>query len=304
MKESKFTYIIKEDDEGLKVKELMKRRFGFSSRLMRKLKVQGGVELNGAFVKLYEKGKAGDTLTVELPEETSEFEPENIKISVLYEDDDLLLINKQPGYVVHPTKGHANHTIANGLMQYMIDTDQSFKIRFINRLDMDTSGVLLIGKNSHCQDDFSKQAAENKVEKKYTAIVKGLVKEDAGTVDEPIGLEEVDHVRRTVRDDGYPSVTHYRVLERYEKGYTMVELLLETGRTHQIRVHMAHLGHPVVGDVLYGKQEDLLIERQALHAKSLSFLHPVSRRPMTVEAPLPQDMQRLMEKLGPAAAVD
>lgn len=299
MKESKFTYTIEENDKGLMVKELLRRRFGFSSRLMRRLKVQGGVELNGAFVKLYEKGKAGDRLTVELPEERSQFEPENMKINVLYEDDDLILINKQPGCVVHPTKGHVNHTIANGLMQYMIDTEQSFKIRFINRLDMDTSGVLCVGKNSHCQDDFSKQAGKNSVEKKYMAVVRGIVEDECGTVDCPIGLEDADHVRRIVKENGYPSVTHYRVLSRYEKGYSLVKLLLETGRTHQIRVHMEHMGHPVVGDVLYGKQEDLLIERQALHARSLSFDHPVKRTRMTVEAPLPEDMIRLLEKLGP-----
>ncbi|WP_130863919.1 RluA family pseudouridine synthase [Bacilliculturomica massiliensis] len=296
MSERTFVYTIKEGDEGLKVKELLRRRLGFSSRLMRKLKVQGGVELNGCFVRLYEKGRPGDLLTVTMPEERSQFEPENIRINVLYEDDDLLFINKQPGMVVHPTKGHVDHTIANGLMQYMLDTDQSFKIRFINRLDMDTSGVLLIGKNSHCQDDFAKQAAENRVEKKYTAVVRGVMEEEEGTVDLPIALEQEDHVRRAVRQDGYPSVTHYRVLERY-LGYTLVELLLETGRTHQIRVHMAHIGHPVVGDILYGKQEDLLIDRQALHAKSLSLLHPVTRSPLTVEAPLPEDMICLIEKL-------
>lgn len=297
---NRFQYNIVKTDEDLRVKEILRRRLGFSSRLMRKLKVEGGVELNGQFVKLHAKGKAGDVLTVDMPEEKSQFEPEAIKINALYEDKDLLLINKQPGYVVHPTKGHVNHTIANGLMQYMLDTDQSFKIRFINRLDMDTSGVLAIGKNSHSQDDFTKQVKENKVEKKYVAVVKGIVAGDAGVIDLPIDLESPDHVRRAVVEGGYPSVTRYKVLARYEKGYSLVELLLETGRTHQIRVHMAHIGHPVVGDVLYGIREDLLIDRQALHAKSLSFLHPATRKPMTVEAPLPPDMERLLGKLGRA----
>lgn len=299
MNKSKFTYVLKKEDEELRIREILKRRLGFSSRLVRKLKIQGGVELNGAFTKLFEKGRVGDTLTVDLPEETSQFEPEPIPIQVLYEDSDLLLINKQPGFVVHPTKGHANHTIANGLMQYMIDTDQAFKIRFINRLDMDTSGVLLIGKNSHCQDDFTRQASENLVEKKYLAVVHGWPQEEEGTVDEPIGLAQEDQVQRIVRGDGYPSVTHYRVLSRYEAGFSLVELLLETGRTHQIRVHMAHLGHPIVGDVLYGTQEEALIGRQALHARSLSFVHPVKGGPMTAEAPLPEDMLCLLEKLGP-----
>jgi 23S rRNA pseudouridine1911/1915/1917 synthase len=276
MNQSKFEYIIQEKDKELPIKELLKRNFGFSSRLMTKLKVNQLVQLNGVFVKMYEKGSPGDRITVFLPREKSDFEPENIPISVVYEDDDLLIINKQPGYVVHPTKGHPCHTMANGIMKYMLDNHKHFKIRFINRLDMDTSGLLAIAKNSHCQDDLSKQMSENGVMKKYVAVVKGLITEEEGTVDLPIDREHVDHVKRAVIDDGYPSVTHYRVLERFQKGYTLVELVLETGRTHQIRVHMSHIGHPIVGDVLYGEASVWLIERQALHAKYLSFRHPVT----------------------------
>ena len=292
------TYIIRKEDEELRIKEILRRRLHFSSRLMRRLKVENGVMLNDEVAKLYIQVKEGDVVSVFMPKETSGFEPEDIPITVLYEDDDLLLINKQPGHVVHPTKGHVNHTIANGVMRYMIDTDQSFKIRFINRLDMDTSGVLAIGKNSHCQDDFFRQTEQDKVEKKYVAVVRGIIAEDKGTIDLPIDLEQENHVRRAVVEGGYPSVTHYRTLARYKSGYTMVELSLETGRTHQIRVHMAHIGHPIVGDVLYGVPEEELITRQALHAVSLGFYHPVTGEAMKVEAPLPEDMQQLLEKLG------
>lgn len=297
MTDSKFDYITTETDKELPVKELLKRNFGFSSRLLTKLKVHGGVELNGAPVKMYIKPEPGSRITVRLPREKSEFEPENIPISVVFEDDDLLIINKQPGFVVHPTKGHPCHTIANGIMNYMEQNNKSFKIRFINRLDMDTSGLLIVAKNSHCQDDFSKQMMDNAVKKKYVAVVKGILKKDQGTIDLPIDREQEDHVKRAVMDGGYPSVTHYKVLERYKKGYTLVELLLETGRTHQIRVHMSHIGHPVVGDVLYGEAEVWLIERQALHAKYLSFTHPVSGEAMEVAAPLPQDILKLIEKI-------
>lgn len=297
MKVSKFDYITTESDKELPVKELLKRNFGFSSRLLTKLKVHGGVELNGEPVKMYIKPEPGSRISVRLPQEKSEFEPENIPISVVYEDDDLLIINKQPGFVVHPTKGHPCHTIANGIMNYMEQNNKSFKIRFVNRLDMDTSGLLIIAKNSHCQDDFTKQMMDNAVKKKYVAVVKGLLDEDQGTIDMPIDREQEDHVKRAVMDGGYPSVTHYKVLERYKKGFTLIELLLETGRTHQIRVHMSHIGHPVVGDVLYGVAEVWLIERQALHAKSLSFTHPVTRKFMEVTAPLPQDILELMEKI-------
>jgi 23S rRNA pseudouridine1911/1915/1917 synthase len=298
MEKEKFEYIIKKSDTELPVKELLKRNFGFSSRLMAKLKVHGGVERNGSPVKMYEKSLPGDRITVMLPKERSAFIPENIPISVVYEDDDLLIINKQPGYVVHPTKGHPCHTIANGVMNYMIKQDKHFKIRFINRLDMDTSGLLVVAKNSHSQDDFSKQMSENAVIKKYIAIVKGVMEEDEGTIDLPIDKEQEDQLKRAVREGGYPSVTHYKVLNRFSKGYTMVELVLETGRTHQIRVHLSHLGYPVVGDVLYGQAAVWLIERQALHAESLSFLHPVTKKRMEVTAPLPEDMLKLLEKIG------
>jgi 23S rRNA pseudouridine1911/1915/1917 synthase len=297
MNQSKFELIIKENEKELPVKELLKRNFGFSSRLMTKLKVNDLVYLNGVPVKMYQKGNPGDRITVFLPKEKSEFEPENIPISVVYEDDDLLIINKQPGYVVHPTKGHPCHTMANGIMNYMLTQQKHYKIRFINRLDMDTSGLLAVAKNSHCQDDMSRQMSENGVTKKYAAVVKGIIAEEVGTVDLPIDREHEDHVKRAVLKDGYPSVTHYKVLERFEKGYTLVELILETGRTHQIRVHMSHIGHPIVGDVLYGEASVWLIERQALHARFLSFRHPVNGQFMELEAPLPDDMQALLEKI-------
>lgn len=297
MNQSKFEYLITEKDKELPIKELLKRNFNFSSRLMTKLKVHDCVKLNGEHIKLYMKGNPGDKISISLPKEKSDFEPENINIEVVYEDDDLLIINKQPGYVVHPTKGHPCHTMANGIMNYMIKNKKNFKIRFINRLDMDTSGLLVIAKNSHSQDDFSKQMSENKVEKRYLAVVKGIIEQDFGTIDLPIDKEEEDAVKRIVREDGYPSKTHFTVVERFDKGYTLVELLLETGRTHQIRVHMAHIGHPVVADALYGEPAVLLIERQALHAASLSFCHPVSKEKMTVAAPLPEDMKKLIEKI-------
>ncbi len=297
MNQSKFEYIIKENDKELPIKELLKRHFGFSSRLMTKLKVNDCVRLNGNLVKMYQRGCPGDRITVSLPGEKSDFEPENIPISVVYEDEDLLIINKQPGYVVHPTKGHPCHTMANGIMNYMLENQKHFKIRFINRLDMDTSGLLAIAKNSHCQDDMSRQMSENRVTKKYVAVVKGVIAEEEGTVDLPIDREHEDHVKRAVIQGGYPSVTHYKVLERFEKGYTLLELVLETGRTHQIRVHLSHIGHPIVGDVLYGEASVWLIERQALHAKFLSFRHPVTGTDMELEAPLPGDMLELLKKI-------
>lgn len=292
-----FKYIIKKEDKELQIKELLKRRLGLSSRLLRKLKKDDYVCLNGKPIMMFEKGIVGEEITVSLPKESSGFEPQPIPIDVIYEDNDLLLVNKQPGYVVHPTKGHPNNTIANGIMQYMIDRGESYKIRFINRLDMDTTGVLLIGKNSHCQDDFARQVDRGSVVKKYIAVVNGIVNEDVGKIDEPIGKPIDDKVRRAVISNGSPSVTHYRVLERFKKQYTLIELTLDTGRTHQIRVHMAHIGHPIVGDELYGNQAIWMIDRQALHAIQLDFDHPVTKERMSVTADLPQDIKSLLQQI-------
>ncbi|MBE6034158.1 RluA family pseudouridine synthase [Aminipila sp.] len=294
---NKFQYIVTEEDRGISYKELVRSNFTFSSRLMTKLKQNNLVFINGESIKMYLPATPGDIITIELPEETSNFIPEPIDIHPVFEDSDLLIINKQPGYVVHPTKGHPLHTMANGIMKYMIDTNQSFKIRFINRLDMNTSGLLAVAKNSHSQDEFTKQMKENKVAKRYAAIVKGIIKEDSGTVNAPLGRPDPERVERGVMENGAPSVTHYKVLERYETGYTLVELLLETGRTHQIRVHMSHIGFPILGDHLYGGENPWLIERQALHARYLSFYHPVSAKWMEVEAPLPDDMLETIEKI-------
>ena len=293
----RYQYIIKNEDTELPIKELLKRRLGISSRLLRKLKDGDRVYLNGRKVKLFERGRTGEKITVVLPEESSGFPPEPIPIDVIYEDPDLLAINKQPGFVVHPTKGHPCHTIANGLMKYMLDRGDNYKIRFINRLDRDTTGILLIGKNSHCQDDFARQASEGRVEKKYIAIVKGLVMQEKGIIDLPVGKPVDDQIKRAVIPDGYPSITHYRVLERFEKGYTLVRISLETGRTHQIRVHMSHIGHPVLGDVLYGGEAVRLIERQALHAEQLHFQHPITGDRLSLHAPLPEDMENLLHLL-------
>nr|WP_315023165.1 RluA family pseudouridine synthase [uncultured Aminipila sp.] len=294
---NKFQYIVKTEDAGTPYKELIRNNFTFSSRLMSKLKQNNLVFVNGKSIKMYLPSNPGDIITIELPEEKSDFIPEPIDVNPVYEDSDLLIINKQPGYVVHPTKGHPLHTMANGIMKYMIDTNQNFKIRFINRLDMNTSGLLVVAKNSHSQDAFTKQMKENKVAKRYVAIVKGIIDEDSGTINAPLGRPDPEKIERGVVEGGYPSVTHYKVLERYEKGYTLVELLLETGRTHQIRVHMSHIGYPVLGDHLYGGENPWLIERQALHARFLSFYHPVTGKFMEVEAPLPEDMLETIEKL-------
>lgn len=294
-----FIHEVTEEETKLEIKDIMRLHFDFSARLRNKVKREKLVTLNGEKTDGWIKPNAGDVIKVTLPDEKSNFQPQPIPIQPVFEDDDILVINKQPGVIVHPTKGHPTGTIANGLMNYMDQTGNPFKIRFVNRLDMDTSGLLVIAKNSYCQNDYTRQMRENSVEKRYIAIVKGIIEEDNGTIDLPIGRPDPNDVRRGVMENGSPSVTHYKVLNRYDKrGYTLVELLLETGRTHQIRVHMSHIGHPVLGDWLYGGDNVLLIERQALHAARLTFTHPITKKRMTLEAPVPSDMTNAIAKLN------
>jgi len=309
---SKFRYIVTHSDADCSIKELVRNNFSFSSRMMARIKRANCIYLNGEPVRLFIVPNPGDVIDVDLPEEHSDFIPQNIPVIPVFEDDDLLIINKPAGYVVHPTAGHPVNTMANGIAKYIIDTNQSFKVRFINRLDMDTSGLLIIAKNAHCQETISKQMKAGQVSKKYIALVTGILEKETGTVDLPIGRPDPERVERGVMENGHPSVTHYTVLRRFKQitkttsdsstentngGFSLVELSLETGRTHQIRVHMSHIGHPIVSDHLYGKENARLIERQALHAHFVSFYHPATGEFMELSAEIPADIQNLIRKL-------
>ena len=295
---TEFIHKVTKEDEGMEVREIMRTYFDFSARLRNKIKREKLVMLNDEQTPGWIKPEVGDVIRIDLPEEKSHFEPQPIPLDPVYEDDDLLIINKQPGLIVHPTKGHPTGTVANALMYYMELTGKPFKIRFVNRLDMDTSGLLVVAKNAYCQNDYTRQMKENLVQKRYLAIVKGILENDHGIIDLPIGRPDPENVARGVMEGGAPSVTHYTVRERFlQSGYTLVELLLETGRTHQIRVHMSHIGHPVLGDWLYGGVNIDLIERQALHAASLTFTHPITKEQLTLTAPVPEDMQNVLRRL-------
>ncbi|MCQ2545197.1 MAG: RluA family pseudouridine synthase [Clostridia bacterium] len=293
---TEFKHIVTSEDDGMEVREIMRKHFDFSARLRNRIKRERLTLLNGEETEGWFKVYAGDEIKIVLPEERSHFPPQPIPLDIVYEDNDIMLINKQPGLIVHPTKGHPAGTVANALTYYMEQTGIQWKIRFVNRLDMDTSGLLLVAKNSYSQNDITNQMRRNTIHKKYISIVKGVIEQESGTIDLPIGRPDPDDVRRGVMEEGAPSVTHYKVLERL-KGYTLVELLLETGRTHQIRVHMSYIGHPVLGDHLYGGENVLLIERQALHAEKLSFIHPMTKKPVEFSAELPEDMKKAIDKL-------
>ena len=337
MREFKYTITAADIEEGLDIRTIMRRQFSFSARLRSKIKRNRTVYMNGEQTPVWISPKEGDVLTVAIPDETSYFEPEDVPVLPLYEDEDLLVVNKPAGYTVHPTRGHKSGTMANGVAKYMLDTGQSFKIRFINRLDMETSGVLLLGKNQLSQGELMKQMKADTVTKLYRAIVHGIPEESQGIIDEALAYHRDGSLKRVVEDDGKPSETHYRVIESFPaipgageddalaQAFSLVELDLKTGRTHQIRVHMAHIGCAVVGDSLYGEIENpelhelppaaedeeinyrdlpprvsvdaALIGRQALHSYFTAFDHPVTGKRIEVTAPLPEDMAQLLEKL-------
>lgn len=284
----KYNHTVTEEEVGMSINEILRSNFNFSARFKTKIKFQNLLDLNGVEAKGFMKPEAGDLISIRLPRESSDFPAEDIPISVLYEDDDLLVINKQPGIIVHPTKGHPYHTIANGLMKYMQDTDQEFKIRFANRIDMDTSGIVICAKNANAQDSISNQMKGKDVVKKYIAIVHGRVDKDL-EINLPVGRPDEVSIRRCVMEDGKDATTLVRVLEAFED-YSLLELTILTGRTHQIRVHLSHIGHPIIGDALYEGEAPGLIDRQALHAYHIEFVHPLSGNRLTIEAPYPDDM--------------
>lgn len=284
-------YTIQENDKT--VKAILSEKLHFSKRLMRKLEMQDRVLVNGKPVRLNKSVFAEDLITVMFGDEQDEYDAVDIPIDVLHEDDDLLIVNKPPYIVVHPTKSHFNNTIANGVAYYYESQGVKRKVRFVNRLDMNTSGIVIIAKNAYVHNELSKQLRINRIEKRYYAVVEGVVDEDKGTVNEPICRLNDDDVIRVVSSEGKESITHYEVIERYMDA-SLLRLSLDTGRTHQIRVHMKHIGHPVIGDVLYGNESGL-IGRQALHCYEMRFMHPISKEMLTVKAPVPEDMNELIQ---------
>lgn len=283
-------------DEESTLKEILLDRLNFSVRSLSKMKRDQTVSVNGEFKKPSTKIKKGDLIEVKIEEDMAGFEPQDLDLKVLHDDFDIIMVNKPPFMVVHPTKSHSDKTIANGVTDYIIKKNEKVKVRFVNRLDMNTSGLVIIAKNAYAHHTLSVDMKEDKVEKKYITVVKGIVKDDYGTIDEPIYRPTEDSIKRVVDDRGQASITHYKVLERLNDA-TLLEVKLETGRTHQIRVHMNHIGHGIIGDELYGYVDENLINRQALHAYSLEFNQPRTKEKLKFEAQLPEDIKILIEKL-------
>lgn len=287
--------------EGTKLREYLKREMGISTRLIRSASIQKRIFINNEVVKMNRVIKNGEIIKIDLEKEESQnIAPEKIDIDIVYEDEDILVVNKKPFMVVHPTKTYQSGTLANGVINYFMESNQNCIVRLVSRLDMNTSGLIIIAKNQFSHGMLSKAMSENKVEKRYLAIVHGIFKEKQGTIDKPIyrpeGIE--NGTRRVVDERGQRSITHYKVVEEFSDS-SLVECKLETGRTHQIRVHLSYLGHPIYGDVLYGDgdNEGDLIERQALHAYGLDFKSPRTEKELLLRADLPDDMKELIDKL-------
>ena len=292
---------VNEIEEGTKIREYLKAELGLSTRLIRSASIGKRIFVNDEVVKMNKVLQSGDIIKIDLAkEESQDITPEKMDIDIVYEDEDILVVNKIPFMVVHPTKSYQSGTLANGVINYFNESNQNCIVRLVSRLDMNTSGLIIIAKNQFSHGMLSKEMSENKVGKRYLAIVHGHLKEKSGTIDLPIYRPEGIEMgtRRVIDERGQRSITHYKVVESFGDS-DLVECKLETGRTHQIRVHLSHLGHPIYGDVLYGNgdEEMDLIKRQALHAYRLDFASPRTGEILSLKADLPDDMKELIEKL-------
>ncbi|HBF75641.1 MAG TPA: RluA family pseudouridine synthase [Lactobacillus sp.] len=245
------------------------------------------------------KVQPGDQIEVTIPDPVAlDLEPENIPLDIVYEDDDVIVVNKPAGMVVHPSPGHPDHTLVNALLYHspLSTINGTYRPGIVHRIDKDTSGLLMVAKNDNAHRSLAAQLKNKTNLREYIALVHGVIKQDKGVIDAPIGRSPKDRKRQAIVADGRHAVTHYQVLERY-LNYTLISCWLETGRTHQIRVHMKSIGHPLAGDPLYGPRKTIAGSGQFLHAKKLGFRHPVTGKQLVFEAPLPDDFQRVINRL-------
>lgn len=282
------TYKVSSEHAGFTLEDYLKQILQYSGRKIQKLTRQKGIQLNGKTVFLQKKIKPGDTLRVLIPEDAAYgVQPEEGCIDILYEDDYLLVLHKPPYQLVHPTGRTTSGTLANYLAYYLQKQGIVSTIRPVHRLDRDTSGCVIFAKDSHSQFILEQQLKDRTLKRTYWALVKGTVTPPSATINAPIGPHPNLPNQRSITEKGEPAITHYRTLDSFSDS-SLLELALDTGRTHQIRVHLAHIGHPIIGDGMYGVRSSI-IRRQALHASSVSFQHIKDKQEIIVQAPLPAD---------------
>lgn len=260
---------------------------------------KGNVTVNGNLTKPKYPVQPGDEIVITIPDPVAlDLEPENIPLDIVYEDDDVIVVNKPAGMVVHPSPGHPDHTLVNALLYHspLSTINGTYRPGIVHRIDKDTSGLLMVAKNDNAHRSLAAQLKNKTNLREYIALVHGVIKQDEGTIDAPLGRSPKDRKRQAIVADGRHAVTHFKVLERY-LNYTLISCWLETGRTHQIRVHMKSIGHPLAGDPLYGPRKTINGSGQFLHAKKLGFKHPVTGKQLVFEAPLPDDFERVLQRL-------
>lgn len=298
------TFTIKQEEPSVRIDRYLAEQCPeFSRSYLQKLLKEQKVTADGRPVKANYKIQPGAEIQVEIPDmEVPDIQPEDIPLDILYEDEHLLVVNKPKGMVVHPAAGHTEGTLVNAVMAHCGDNlsgiNGVLRPGIVHRIDKDTTGALVICKEDAVHRDLAEQLKEHSIKRRYRAIVQGNLKEDEGTIEGPIGRHPTDRKKMAINyKNGKDAVTHYKVLERFGQ-YTYIECRLETGRTHQIRVHMTSIGHPLLGDTVYGSSKNPFhLQGQTLHAMILGFRHPVTREYIEFEAPLPDYFLKLLEKL-------
>lgn len=285
-----FDFIVTDKYDGANIKTVLKQHYNMSTALIKSLKLsENGIIVNGERKHVNAILHTGNKLSLTITEGRSEMiKPIKTEFDIVFEDEDIMIINKPAGIPTHPSVGHYENTLANGLMYYFLSKNEERTFHAVNRLDKDTSGLLCVAKNRYAHNQLCEQL-HKRLKRKYIAIVEGAVTEP-GTVCAPIARCEEGIIKRCISNDGQYAVTHYQPLKQLGT-YTLVELILETGRTHQIRLHMSHIGHPLLGDWLYGTEDKATFPRVALHSSYIGLIHPISRQALEFTAPLPDDMK-------------
>ena len=290
--------IVQINDENIRLDNYLSLKSNISRSKIQSMIKNGNVLVNNKVEKSSYKVKENDEIEYEYIEEENHLEKEKMDLDIVYEDDDIIVINKPNGLVVHPAPGNYKHTLANALSYYsssLSDINGEFRPGIVHRIDAYTTGLLVVAKNNKAHEILASSLASKKIKRTYIALVWGIIKEDTGTIDAPIGRDKKDRKKMAVTEDGKKAITHFKVLSRFKRT-TLIEISLETGRTHQIRVHMNYINHPVVNDPVYGNYPKLDESGQMLHAKALDLVHPKTGEMMHFECDLPDEFKNLLTK--------
>lgn len=289
---------VMENEENIRIDNYLSLKSSISRNKIQELIKNGKILVNNKSEKSSYKVKLNDEITLDYVETENHLEPEKMDLDIVYEDEDILVINKPKGLVVHPAPGNYNHTLANALSYYsknLSDINGEFRPGIVHRIDAYTTGLLVVAKNNKAHEFLASLLSKKEIKRTYEALVWGIIKEDSGTIDAPIGRDPKDRKKMAIVANGKNAITHFKVLARFKRA-TLIEVELETGRTHQIRVHMNYINHPLVNDPVYGNYPLIDETGQMLHAKELSLIHPSTLKPMSFKAPLPIEFNNILEK--------